>query len=546
MLCRIGGVYEQVETALAGAVRFVLEHRMADGRLVGGCAGRALESALVLQLLRRLEVAPALQARIAGFCRRYLGESTGEVSRAGLLDRRLSRVICELVLEGRLGDEGLAALDRALVEFDHPTLWRKRVLVEVILAELGGLPPAPTPLPLAVVRAGASQLWVTILLGSVRVLQLCHLGRGHEVSEAEIASIVGTQSTDGSWEQHVLVSCVALMALARLGRASPSIALGVDFIARQLRADGGVPFITNEDVWVTCLAGVVLAEARVPAVELLRLEQYLLSLQQPDGGWAYAEGVSQTDADDTSVTLLLLSRRGGAGNRSAIRRAVANLLALQNPDGGFPTFVRGAASDAEITAKAILALQGSGMAPPDVIAAAWGWLGQAQQLGGGFRGEWKLCCTYPAFHVINASVGQRPGTAAGSIRRRCVAFLRTRRRADGSWPIHPEDAGGHVLSTAYALAGLTACPGSLTSRELYDSVQVLLTAQGDDGGFHASPDSLGPRPFVYDVPILTTIYSLWALARARDLLSGRGNEVPYDALRSRMSATGSALAWVAS
>lgn len=531
--------------ALERAVRVVLAQRTAGGRLVGGCSGRALESALVLRLLRRHGLAPALEARIAGFCRRYLAESTGEVSRAGLLDRRLSRVICELVLNGRLGAEGLLTLERALVEFDHPTLWRKRVLVDVILAELGGLAPASVPLPLAVVRSGASQLWVAILLASIRVLQLCHLGRGHEVGEAEVASIVGAQSLDGSWEQHVLVTCVAMMALAGLGRASPSVARGVEFLAGQLRADGGVPFISNEDVWVTCLAGVVLAEARVPAVELTRFEQYLLPLQQPDGGWGYAEGVSQTDADDTSVTLTLLVRRGGSG-RSAVRRAVANLLALQNPDGGFPTFVRGAASDAEITAKAILALQGSGMCPPDVIAAAWSWLGQAQQLGGGFRGEWKLCCTYPSLHVINASIGQRPGTAAGTIRRRCVAFLRARRRADGSWPAHPEDADGHVLSTAYALAALAACPGSLTSRELFESLRVLLAAQDVDGGFRASPDSLGPRPFVYDVPILATIYSLWALVRARDLLSGRGDEVTPEVPRARVSASGSPQVWVTS
>jgi len=92
---------------------------------------------------------------------------------------------------------------------------------------------------------------------------------------------------------------------------------------------------------------------------------------------------------------------------------------------------------------------------------------------------------------------------------------------------------------------LTACPGSLTSRELYDSVQVLLASQGGDGGFHGSPDSLGPRPFVYDVPILTTIYSVWALARARDLLSGRGEEA-NDAMRPRVSAQDSGHAWIAS
>nr|WP_276603021.1 prenyltransferase/squalene oxidase repeat-containing protein [Nannocystis pusilla] len=288
-----------------------------------------------------------------------------------------------------------------------------------------------------------------------------------------------------------------------------------------MRPGGGVPFITNEDIWVTCLAGLVLTEARRPAHELQRCEQFLVSQQQADGGWGYAEGVSQTDADDTSVVLSLLARRNPLIHRPSIRRAVANLLALQNSDGGFPTFVRGAASEAEITAKSITALRASHMAPPAVIDAAWAWLARAQQPTGGFRGEWKLCVTYPAFHVINAAAGQRPGTRAADIRRRCVGFLRDLRRGDGGWPIHPDDRRSHVLSTAYALAGLAACPGSLSSGELNESALALLAGQGRSGGFAAEADSLGPRPFVYDVPLLATLYSVWALARVRDLLSGR-------------------------
>lgn len=534
---------EQVEPALERAVQFVLDHRLPDGRLVGGCAGRALESALALHLLRARDHGSGLQAEIAGFCRRYLADGGDDASHASRLDRTLSRILCELVLHGHLGDEGLASLHRTLAEFDHPTLWRKRVLVEVLLVELGALPASQTVLPLAVVRAESSHLWVTVLLMSIRALQLCHLGRGDEVGDDELATILGAQATDGSWEQHVLVTCVALLALTRLGRASPHCAVGLAFLTGQLRPGGGVPFITNEDVWITCLAGLVLTEARLPAHELQRTEQFLVSLQRPNGGWAYAEGVSQTDADDTSVALSLLARRSPLLHRPSIRRAVAHLLALQNSDGGFPTFVRGAASEAEITAKSITALRTSGMAPPEVLDAAWAWLARAQQPGGGFRGEWKLCVTYPAFHVINAAAGQRPGTCAAEVRRRCVGFLRDLRRRDGSWPIHPDDPHGHVVSTAYALGGLAACPGSLTSRELYESSLVLLAGQSRSGGFAAAADSLGPRPFVYDVPILATLYSLWALARVRDLLSGRGDEVPFGALAPRPAAVVHDRAW---
>ncbi len=524
------GTCQQIEDALERAVDFVLRHDSADGRLLAGCTGRALETALALHLFRGLGQSPELCATMTAFCERYLAEAPTEVSHAAQLDRRLSRIICELVVHSGLDSDGLAALSRTLAEFDHPTLWRKRVLIEAILAELGGMPRAASPLPLTIISAGASHLWVSILLASIRVLQLCHLGRGDEVGPAELAAIVGTQSTDGSWEQHVLVTIVALLALSRLARASRSFAMGLHFLERQLRADGGLPFISNEDIWVTCLAGLVLAESRVGARELVRIERYLLPLQQPDGGWAYAEGVSQTDADDTCVALTLLARRSSTMNAMhavPVRRAVAYVLALQNADGGFPTFVRGAASDAEITAKAILALQSTGLGPADVHESAWSWLAQTQQASGGFRGEWKLCVTYPAFHVINAAVGQRPGSRAATVRRRCVAFLRGMRRRDGGWPIHPDDPHSHALSTAYALGGLSVCPGSLTSRELYDSAWMLLDAQGADGAFQASPDSLGPRPFVYDVPILATLYSVWALSRVRDMLTGRGDQVPY-------------------
>lgn len=521
------GVYEALERSLERAVGFVLSHRSEDGRLVGGCNGRALESALALHLFRRADHAPDRQAGLAAFCRRARDRDPQELSHAGQLDRQLSDVICELVLDGGLGPDGLTSLSRALAAFDHPTLWRKRVLIEVILTELGGLPASGAPLSPSVVTAGSAHLWVSILLAAIRVLQLCHLDRAHEVGEQEIAGLVATQSTDGSWEQHVLVTCVVLLALTRIRRAPGACALGLRFLAGQLRPEGGIPFITNEDVWISCLGSMVLAEARVPAHELLLTEHYLVQLQQPDGGWAYAEGVTQTDADDTSVALTLLARRGPSTHLITVRRAVAYLLALQNADGGFPTFVRGAASDAEITAKAIVALQSSGIAPPDAIDRAWSWLAQAQQADGGFRGEWKLCVTYPALHVINAAVGQRPGTRAAQVRGRCVAFLRGLRRRDGGWPIHPDDPGSHTLSSAYALGGLSACLGSLTSRELYESIWALLAAQGPDGGFRATADSLGPRPFVYDVPILATIYSVWALARVRDLLAGRANDVPF-------------------
>ena len=75
-------------------------------------------------------------------------------------------------------------------------------------------------------------------------------------------------------------------------------------------------------------------------------------------------------------------------------------------------------------------------------------------------------------------------------------------------------------------------------------MKLFLELQAGDGGFYSEGDSLGPRPFVYDVPLLASIYALLALSRSRRALraytcasravsSRPGLRLPHDALALR-------------
>jgi prenyltransferase beta subunit len=510
-----------LDRSIASAVDFLLGKQDTRGVFAGGCQARPLETALALHLLRVLGVANDTQIVLSDYCRRHAsGGTNGRTSRAARLDAAVSGVLCKRAVQLPVAASDLGALTLAFGEFDHPTEARKRVLLQTLLVELDVPVPPMEPLPRGALRLGGSHLWARIALAAVRILQMCAAGRKSEIDDDEIHFLVAHQAESGAWEQHMLTTLVALLALARVGQRADTLRRGVEFVLRNLRPEGGIPFIPDQDVWNTCLAGRVLVEVGAPRARLELSARFLRAQQLPDGGWAYAAGVTQSDADDTAVGLNFLAQLDRHAYHSTISRAERNLLDLQNEDGGFPTFVRGAASDAEITAKAISALARCEGAHAGPIERAWAWLDRAQRQDGGFRTEWKLSFTYPLLHVLVATAGRPAGSARDTARERGVAFLRRHRRDDGGWSIHPEDSESHVLSTAYALGGLSAAAYALSEREAFESASFLIERQSRDGEIRASADSVGPRPFVYDVPLLSTIYALWGLSRVRRALQG--------------------------
>jgi prenyltransferase beta subunit len=523
------GPRERLDRAIARAQTNLFANTLPQGRVAAGCEGRVLETALTLHLLRTLGWHRDPQERLEQYCRRYVAHtSTSTCSRAGRLDRLLSLAVAKGVLAMPLSKGELASLQQVLSEFSHPTQWRKQALIHVLLAELGIFPPPLLVIPRERARSRANHAWVALILTGARILNALQTGRADEVSGEDIQFLISTQAENGGWEQHIFGTLVTLLTLARLGCARESVTRGVQFVLSQVRNDGSVPFIPDEDTWVTCMTGHVLLQSGDFASRLAHVAAYLRAQQRPDGGWGYAEGVTQSDADDTSVCLMFLARQGRADNRAAIGRAVRYLAALQNSDGGFPTFVHDAPSEAEITAKALQSLGELGRSQQGIVRNAWRWLLVNQGDDGSFRAEWNLCSTFPILHVLEASetCGHFNPTDLTSVRGRCVDYLLRHRRPDGGWAIHPDDHDTHSLSTAYALGALARVGYPLSARELYRSAEVVLASQRDDGAFVAPGDSIGPRPFIVDVPALATVYSLWALSRVRQALVATRTRAP--------------------
>jgi squalene-hopene/tetraprenyl-beta-curcumene cyclase len=523
------GPRQRLERAIALAQAKLFADIWPHGRVAAGCEGRALETALTLHLLRTSGGHREVQVRLEQYCRRYVAHgSTSSSSRAGRLDHLLSLAVTKGVLALPLSEHEVAGLQQVLSEFSHPTQWRKQALIHVLLAEIGVFPPPLLAIPRECARSRANHAWVALILTAIRILNALQTGRADEISGEDVQFLVAMQGENGGWEQHILGTLVILLTLARLGCARDSVTRGVQFVLSQVRKNGAVPFIPNEDTWVTCMTGHVLLQSGDFASRLGHVAAYLRAQQRPDGGWGYAEGVAQSDADDTSVCLMFLARQARADNRAAMGKAVRYLAALQNSDGGFPTFAHDAPSEAEITAKALQSLGELGRSQQGIVRKAWDWLLVNQREDGSFRTEWNLCSTFPILHVLEASetCGDfSPATVMG-VRRRCVNYLLRHRRPDGGWPIHPDDRGTHSLSTAYALGALARVRYPLSTRELCRSAELVLASQRDDGAFVAPADSIGPRPFIVDVPALATVYSLWALARVRDALTATGARAP--------------------
>jgi len=501
-------------SAFSAAIQEFLVSRIhPSGRWDGGCESRLLESGLALGLLRHSRYQHAY-SKLARYC-------ANAVSAARDPDHgsALATAVPALVARAALGHPTPASAVgevRALAaSYRHESRDRKRALIDCMLASVGLLDWGRVPPPRA---SGHTHRWVSLLLGSFEVLRSAALGDPVPPVDTLAGALVDAQSADGSWDQHVLVTIFVLLSLTAAGAPEQAIDRGLRFLVRQQRQDGGLPFISSEDTWVTCLGSASLAESGLDPARFAHSIRYLRGQQRADGGWAYAELVEQSDTDDTAVSLSLLSRTGALGE-PAIRRAVGYLLDIQNPDGGFPTFVRGSGSEAEITAKCLVALRDAdpGLTVQDTVKS-WEWLRSVQDEDGGFAVQWNACDTFPVFHVVEAI--HRYGIDSPenrSLLLRCVEFLLRLREPGGGWPLSRDSgAGAHPLSTAYALAALARCgPDSCPPWVRSEGAAFLLTCRRELLAGEVVPDSLGPRPFPYSVPLLTPIYTLMALTRLR-------------------------------
>ncbi|MFF1794205.1 prenyltransferase/squalene oxidase repeat-containing protein [Kitasatospora sp. NPDC058263] len=477
-------------------LRSHLERRVeADGAVRSPCRSRVLESTLLAVLLGRTGMEPAAHARLAGYLAAH---------------RDSPRPLDRLLVRAALGDPAASSIPLDVADFlSHApdfTSARKRAFLHAVLLLLGVTPAAAPPAPGAFSPQGLHS-WAHVQMTAVKVV-LAHAHR-QSVPASDIALLCSTQRPAVLWEGNLLIHLSVLHALALTPGRRRVVAAGIRTALRYQRPDGGMPFIADEDTWVTANAAVALHTTGAPQAVTDAVARRLVTLQHPGGGWSYTQDAGLTDADCTSVALEALHLAGPDTHRAPIGRAAAALIALRAPDGGFPTYLAGAPSEACMTAAAANALSTQGQRHLEVLDTALDHLVSQQHPDGSFPPDWSSSRHHTVFRAALAAAHRPgpPGDTARLIIRRATRLVLDSQNTDGGWGHqvgHPSDA----LSTAYALITLTlgGCTAPAARGAAY-----LLTQQHPDGSINSIPDSIGPRPFGFHVPALADVFTLLAL-----------------------------------
>lgn len=484
-----------------------------SGGIFERCRSRVLESALMLKLLQQRKMHTATQASIIRFLHLQRNEHGKLTIERLLIDAALGEVTY-------WQDE---IKDKVLAGFNHFTSSRKSVMFSTYLAILGALPYSTKIDPSLVEYQGYAS-WVGLTMCSIKVLNACGQGRRDLIGpfdEQFITEQLSRNSRREVWEGHFPAHLLALLSLHELKPDSELILIGIQNMLRYRNADGGLPFISDMTVFLTTLAGTALAKTSRDAAILKQMAAYIALLQAPDGGWAYTEGVKQTDVDDTCCAIECLRLVDPLTYSPIILRGEAYLTGMANPDGGFPTYCQGHTSEVTMTANAIIALAPEWNRHMKLLNKAVTFLLDTQQPDGSFERSWSLSTTY-AIARVSAAMQQIPDqyTSQFSDRtnemfERILRYLTEAQNPDGGWG-HCVGDPSDVISTAHAMTTVV----QLKSMTFFISgLEYLLEQQQADGGFTSIPDQAAPRPIPYDFPVLADIFVLKALGAAEHAIN---------------------------
>ncbi|MBU8894148.1 2,3-oxidosqualene cyclase [Corallococcus sp. M34] len=270
------------------------------------------------------------------------------------------------------------------------------------------------------------------------------------------------------------------------------------------------------------------------------------------GGWPFstrAHGwpISDCTAEGVKACLLLEPLGLNRVSRERLGHAVEFILSLQNRDGGWATYEpqRGPrwlerlnpsdvfagimvdTSYVECTSACVQALVAWRQVAPSAavdraIARGVDFLRRTQRADGSWEGAWGVCFSYGTWFGVTGLV------AAGAPQddpalRRASAFLCARQRADGAWSETiqscrerrwVEGATGHAVTTSWALLSLVAT-GDGASESARRGVAWLRGWQGADGRWPSEPlAGVFNRTCAIHYDAYLRIFPLWALGLA--------------------------------
>lgn len=272
------------------------------------------------------------------------------------------------------------------------------------------------------------------------------------------------------------------------------------------------------------------------------------------GGWPFSTlehgwPIADCTAEGLEAALTLGAALERTLPRERVAAAVEFILRLQNPDGGWPTYERRRGGDwlellnaselfadimvdysyVELTASAICGLVRAREVVEDerigrALERGEAFLRSRQREDGSWEGAWGICFTYGTWFGVRGlcAVGATPEDPA---LRAATAFLLEKQLDDGGWGesyesclrreyVHHPD-GGQPVMTAWALLALLAA-GAAEAREAVErGVRFLLDRQLEDGDWlQRSPTGVFNRTCMLNYRFYRNTFPIWALAAA--------------------------------
>ncbi|WP_326778994.1 haloacid dehalogenase-like hydrolase [Streptomyces sp. NBC_01445] len=490
--------------SVGGATRRLTERLLAQvggqGAVTGECCSRVTESALMLTLLRRQKALPGVQSRLHA-----------HLSRSRRAADAFDAAVIDATLHGITPTDRHRLIEQTFSGAAQHSSARKKLALEAILAVVGPEPFHVTA-PSHAFEHHNEATWTHL-----RQIAIHHLHVPDPVAPeltARLLRLTERGQDRGIIEGNVFAHLFALLSLQRTTPGHQVINDGITALAKAVRDDGGMPFITSEEIFATATAGLALARAGADRQVLHTMGDYLASQQADNGGWAYAQDVVQTDTDTTAHVLSFLHTLGPERYRAPLHAARQNLITHVGDDGGVPTYLPGQPSEPTMTANTITALQPYHFAHVTLLERATRYLLNAQKPDGTFERSWSLSEANAMLRALNAltlahrhnpsSHHGRLGPAIDSIHQRLLVTP----NADGGWGQTPgEDSD--PMSTAYTLTALA--PTHHTHPTVQAGLHYLLGRQNQDGSYTSVSDQAAPRPLHYTIPVLTDIFVLLAL-----------------------------------
>lgn len=494
-------------------IQRVQQRLNADGAVRDPCASRILESALAIRLM---EAAGGFSVPLAR-ARTFLAEQQGA---AGSFDQAFAAAGRDVTNNSDFVNEVvskvpdfLARRKRAQVEAYGLILgYRLEIVWDPGLFTLDGL-----------------HSWAQVQVIAAKVITAHAADRIELISDEDVRLLLEAQQTADVWEGIVLIHLIVLHALRRLPNTHHTVQVGIAKLLKHQRPDGGFPFVIDTDIWSTATAGIALWSAGAPVGMLTRISGHLARKQLPGGGWSYSGAAHQTDVDDTSVAVQFLHALNPTTYHPIIARGIQSIKAVARPDGGFPTYVSHGPSEACMTAACADALSIHGRRNAKLISRALTFLTTQQDVDGSFPVSWSISQLHGIFRILlavrrNAEIADWRVLCMAD---RAMSYVLRAQNDDGGWGLEPGKPSA-VVSTAYGL--ICACyqedPAPARRATAY-----LLDACRDRAHIISPPDTIGPRPFVFAVPVLADIFSLLAVGHLMRRLDSTGIEAFPDIRR---------------